>query len=196
MGNYSNHLDFGCSSGTFIGCLNAKKKSIGIDVSKSQIKYAKSEYEKKNHKFLLTDLPLSFKNNTFDVATILEVIEHCDQAQNTKIIKEIYRVLKPGGILILTTPNYLSLWPFLEKLISYFGPIDYTKQHINYFNKKKLSSFLNKNNFFEVKTSTFIYFSPFCASLNWRLSGLIEKIENRFIKTNLGFLLYGIFKKG
>ena len=195
MNNYSKHLDFGCSSGTFIWILNTKKESIGVDISKSQISYAKSKYKKKNNKFYSTGLPLPFKNNTFDVVTILEVIEHCNKIDNTKIIKEIYRVLKPGGILIATTPNYSSLWPLLEKLISFFGPVDYTKQHVNYFNKKKLSFFFEKNNFIKQKVSTFIYFSPFVASLSWSLSNLMEKIENNFFKTGFGFLLCGVFKK-
>ena len=45
------------------------------------------------------------------------------------------------------------------------------------------------------KVSTFIYFSPFVASLSWSLSNLMEKIENNFFKTGFGFLLCGVFKK-
>ena len=195
MKDYKNHLDFGCSAGTFIGCLNEKKKSIGVDISIEQINYAKKKYKRKKHNFFFSKLPLPFRDESFDVVTFLEVIEHCDDIQNNIIIKEIYRLLKPNGILIITTPNYSSLWPLLEKIISFVGSIDYTKQHINKFNKKKLNNFLRLNNFFKVEDMTFIYLAPFFASISWKLAGYIEKIENNFFKTNFGFLFCGIFKK-
>jgi len=195
MKKYNNHLDFGCSSGTFIGSLNEKKRSVGIDISVDQINYAKKNYKRRKHNFFLSKLPLSLKEESFDVITFLEVIEHCDNKENNKIIKEIYRLLKPNGILIITTPNYSSFWPILEKIISFIGPIDYTKQHINKFNKTRLNNFLKINNFVKVKTKTFIYLAPFVASINWKLAKYMEKIENNFFKTNFGFLLCGIFKK-
>ena len=98
-------------------------------------------------------------------------------------------------ILIITTPNYSSFWPQLEKIISFIGSIDYTRQHINAFNKKKLNNFLKLNNFIKVENITFIYLAPFFASINWKLAKYIEKIENNFFKTNFGFLLCGVFKK-
>ncbi|PPR34178.1 MAG: Ubiquinone biosynthesis O-methyltransferase [Alphaproteobacteria bacterium MarineAlpha6_Bin3] len=195
MKNYKKHLDFGCSAGSFIGILDKKKKSIGFDISIEQVNYAKKEYKDKNHNFIFSKLPLPFPNNSFDTITFLEVIEHCDDDQNRKIINEIYRLLKPNGVLIITTPNYYSLWPFLEKIISFFGPIDYRRQHINAFNKKKLNNFLKLNNFIVVESLTFIYFAPFLASFNWKLASFVERVENRFLNLNFGFLLCGIFKK-
>ena len=195
MKNYKNHLDFGCSAGTFIGCLDEKKKSIGIDISTDQINYAKKKYKRKKHNFLFSKLPLPFRDKSFDVITFLEVIEHCDDIQNNKTIKEFYRLLKPNGILIITTPNYSSFWPLLEKIISFIGSIDYRKQHIKKFNKKKLNNFLKLNKFIKVESKTFIYLAPFLASISWKLAGYIEKIENKFFKTNFGFLLCGIFTK-
>ena len=163
--------------------------------STNSARRAKKNYKRRKHNFFLSKLPLSLKEESFDVITFLEVIEHCDNKENNKIIKEIYRLLKPNGILIITTPNYSSFWPILEKIISFIGPIDYTKQHINKFNKTRLNNFLKINNFVEVKTKTFIYLAPFVASINWKLAKYMEKIENNFFKTNFGFLLCGIFKK-
>ena len=183
MKNYKNHLDFGCSAGTFIGYLDEKKKSIGIDISTDQINYAKKKYKWKKHNFLFSKLPLPFRDKSFDVI------------QNNQTIKEFYRLLKPNGILIITTPNYSSFWPLLEKIISFIGSIDYRKQHIKKFNKKKLNNFLKLNKFIKVESKTFIYLAPFLASISWKLAGYIEKIENKFFKTNFGFLLCGIFKK-
>ena len=155
----------------------------------------KKSIKEKNIISFFLKLPLPFRDESFDVITFLEVIEHCDDIQNNKTIKEFYRLLKPNGILIITTPNYSSFWPVLEKIISFIGSIDYRKQHIKKFNKKKLNNFLKLNKFIKVESKTFIYLAPFLASISWKLAGYIEKIENKFFKTNFGFLLCGIFTK-
>ena len=191
----SYHLDFGCSSGTFIGSLNPTIKSIGVDIAKDQIKYAKQNYNSKNKSFKNCKLPLPFKNDYFDVITIIEIVEHCDNKENKRILNELYRVLKPGGILILTTPNYSSLWPILEKIVSIVGPIDYRDQHINRFNKKKLYKFISQKPFKSIKINSFIYFAPFFSNLSWKLSNFVENIEKLFLKLPCGFLLFGVFKK-
>ena len=103
--------------------------------------------------------------------------------------------MKPGGTLIITTPNYFSIWPLLEKLISLFGPINYNFQHINYFNKRKLYKFLSQKPFEEINIETFIYFAPFAAVFNWRLSNFLEKLEKFFFKIPFGFSLCATFIK-
>ena len=196
MGNNFIHLDFACSSGTFINSLNQNNLSVGVDISKKQIIYAKRNYQTKNHQFKIAKLPLPFKRSTFDTVTILELIEHCSNKENQNILDEIYRVMKPGGKLIITTPNYFSIWPLLEKIISFFGPINYNFQHINYFNKRKLYKFLSKKPFDEINIETFIYFAPFTAILSWKLSNTIEKLERFFFnKMPFGFLLCATFIK-
>ncbi len=48
------------------------------------------------------DLP--FKDNFFEAVTLLAVVEHLDPSLMAILFKEVYRVLKPGGTVILTTP--------------------------------------------------------------------------------------------
>jgi len=48
------------------------------------------------------DLP--FKNGFFEAVTLLAVVEHLDPSLMAILFKEVYRVLKPGGMVILTTP--------------------------------------------------------------------------------------------
>ena len=45
-------------------------------------------------------------------------MEHLTLENNEKLLKEIKRVLKPKGKLIITTPNYFSPWFFLEKIVN------------------------------------------------------------------------------
>ena len=53
---------------------------------------------------------LPFKSNLFDVVTLFEVIEHIPPNQVHLVVREIFRVLKKGGKVILTTPNPYNLW--------------------------------------------------------------------------------------
>ena len=47
---------------------------------------------------------LPFEDNYFEAVTLLAVVEHLDPALMAKLFKEVYRALKPGGMVILTTP--------------------------------------------------------------------------------------------
>lgn len=54
-------------------------------------------------------LALSFASETFDVVTLFDVIEHILPDEVPFVLREIWRVLKTGGLLVLTTPNRLNL---------------------------------------------------------------------------------------
>lgn len=47
---------------------------------------------------------LPFENDYFEAVTLLAVVEHLDPALMAKLFQEVYRTLKPGGMVILTTP--------------------------------------------------------------------------------------------
>ncbi len=60
---------------------------------------------------------LPYQDSTFDIVTATEVIEHLEDFR--AILREMYRVLKPGGICVLSTPNILNLNSRLRNL--WFG---------------------------------------------------------------------------
>src|ERR1700676_1556223 len=62
----------------------------------------------------LNRAPLPFSDNRFTLVTCAETIEHLERYREA--IREIYRVLKPGGIAIITTPNVLNLRSRLRNL--------------------------------------------------------------------------------
>jgi len=68
---------------------------------------------------------LPYGDNQFDLVTFTEVAEHLENYR--AIVREIHRTLKPGGVLILTTPNVLNMKSRLRFLItgfwSMFGPL-------------------------------------------------------------------------
>ena len=61
---------------------------------------------------------LPFKDNFFEAVTLLAVVEHLDPSLMALLFKEVYRVLKPGGMVILTTPAAWSdgLLKFLARI--------------------------------------------------------------------------------
>lgn len=62
----------------------------------------------------LNQTPYPFEDNTFDEIHAYEVLEHLGQQGDIKTFyqpyNELYRILKPGGLLIASTPKYDSIW--------------------------------------------------------------------------------------
>jgi ubiquinone/menaquinone biosynthesis C-methylase UbiE len=113
-------IDIGCSDGTVTKQLAesiAAKEVWGIDISEKSLMYAHS----KGIKTLKLDINhemLPFPDNTIDVVTGIEIIEHLINPDN--FYRESYRVLKDNGYLILSTPN-LASW--LNRLLLLLGYI-------------------------------------------------------------------------
>lgn len=103
-------LDLGCGNGRWFKLFQKKKIDyIGVDFSERLIKIAKRNYPQT--KFQTADiLKLPFSNNYFDKIYSIAVLHHIPSEElRLKSLKEAKRVLRPGGILILTT------WKFHEK---------------------------------------------------------------------------------
>jgi len=98
-------LDLGCNCGYGTNCLSRMcKRIVGVDVSPSAIDEAKSRYKGDKASFQVVDgTTLPFADNSFDIITSFQVIEHLDDYNS--YFKEARRVLRVDGILLLTTPN-------------------------------------------------------------------------------------------
>lgn len=148
-------LDLGCGfSGDLLNNINKKiSKGIGVDVSVDK--------KKANSKIELIEYDLNeklpFPNNYFDVVISLANLEHLNNPQ--KNLREIHRVLKPGGILLLTTPSIYSK-PVLEFLSYRLNLISQAeiKDHKNYFNKKILLKYCKQAGFLLIKHGYFQFF--------------------------------------
>jgi len=102
-------LDAGCGTGWFSQAAAARGARVtSMDVGSELLKIVAQKCVSKR---VIGDLmKMPFKAKSFDIVVSSEVIEHVTDPR--KAISEMYRVLKPGGILIITTPNrfwYFSL---------------------------------------------------------------------------------------
>ncbi len=98
-------LDAACGEGYGSHLLAANAQSVtGVDISDAAIKHAKKTYAKPNLKYIQANvLKMDFEDNSFDVVVSFETLEHL--AEHTELINEFKRVLKPEGVLIISTPD-------------------------------------------------------------------------------------------
>lgn len=98
-------LDLGCNNG--YGTAHIAKRAhrvVGIDVSEKAIKSAIAEHSAPNITYRMVDGgELPFEDNSFDLVTSFQVIEHVDDVP--RYLREVKRVLRASGQVIFTTPN-------------------------------------------------------------------------------------------
>jgi SAM-dependent methyltransferase len=98
-------LDIGCGTGYGTAVLaQSARRVLALDVSAESVAFAKENYAAPNVDFLVSDcrqIPLGAE--TVDAAVCFEVIEHL--VEQTTLLQEIRRVLRPHGVLVISTPN-------------------------------------------------------------------------------------------
>jgi 2-polyprenyl-3-methyl-5-hydroxy-6-metoxy-1,4-benzoquinol methylase len=100
-------LDVGCAIGVFTNLLHQKGyEALGIDTNKELLAFAKNRYPHCTFK-PMNALHLDLSPSTFDFVLALELIEHLYNPY--KLLKNIHQVLKEDGVILLSTPNRLSL---------------------------------------------------------------------------------------
>jgi 2-polyprenyl-3-methyl-5-hydroxy-6-metoxy-1,4-benzoquinol methylase len=101
-------LDIACGSGYGSKLLaNTAKQVYGVDISETAVAYAQTHFGASHVSYQVgsgTDLPLG--DGSVDVVVTFETIEHI--ADYRRFMSEAKRVLKPGGLMILSTPNDLE----------------------------------------------------------------------------------------
>jgi len=136
-------LDLGCGfNGILLHRIKDKiSAGLGLDLSVNQ------KMSDKNITLISHDLTkaLPFEDCTFDVVTSLANLEHLENPHQT--IQEIHRVLKKGGVLLLTTPSIYGK-PVLE-FLAFLRLVSNQEieDHKNYFNKKILLDLCRETGF-------------------------------------------------
>lgn len=149
-------VDVGCLDGSLIYAIKRLKGSrdiIGVDIAPASLKLAKQNHP--DIQFVQADVTnLPFKNDSFDGVLCTQVIEHLVEPK--KALNELYRILKVGGTLIVTTPiekrliDSLHLAEYdLYKVMDMFEEIDVNFK-ISYLHKFYENSLFKDKNVFGV----------------------------------------------
>jgi glycosyltransferase involved in cell wall biosynthesis len=124
-------LDVGCGSSRIL--LNLPD-AVGVDVQLNKMRYLR-RYGQPTSVGSLFALP--FKDQQFDCVICSEVIEHVPN--NPVWCEELIRVLAPGGILIVGTPDYGGWsWPVIEWIYGKLMPGAYAEEHITHYTRQSL----------------------------------------------------------
>src|SRR3989344_243722 len=129
-------LDLGCGDGYWAD----KLKNLGYQVTPVDIPrtYPNLDFDKPYKGTVFADMnqPFPLEDNSFDLIWCTEVIEHLINHKQT--VKEIMRVLKPGGCCIITTPNSFFWLHYFFKLFGLSNKQWQHEDHVNFFHIKQI----------------------------------------------------------
>ena len=131
-------LEVGCGSGA--GCLRLLSAGagevMGIDVDADAVRLARDNHSSQNLEFeVVRDSQFPVADGGFDVVVALETIEHVQN--DVQFVEELARVLNPGGILLLSTPNRLITNPATSITDRPLNPL-----HVREYTRRELGSLL------------------------------------------------------
>jgi dolichol-phosphate mannosyltransferase len=133
-------LDIGCGSSVIIQSLN---NAVGMDVNTGKLRFLR--------RFGIplvrgSAFALPYKDSSFDCVISSQVIEHIPYEES--LFSELHRVLTPGGMLIIGTPDYATRgWRIIEPLYGHLIPGGYRDEHITHYTHESLSRILTRYGF-------------------------------------------------
>ncbi len=123
-------LDVGCGAGFLSNRLALENWNVtGLDVSAESLAVAKNYDPTRSVRYVECNaMNLAFENESFDVVTAMDFLEHVESPE--LLVKEISRVLKPGGLFLFHTFNRNILSKIIIiKLVEYF--VRNTPRHLH-----------------------------------------------------------------
>jgi dolichol-phosphate mannosyltransferase len=138
-------LDIGCGSSRILEDLGG---AVGLDLSMPKLRFMSGRGCRAVRGSVFA---LPFADGSFDEVVFSQVIEHIPRRPGT--MGEIRRVLRPGGRLIIGTPDYARLfWMILEWFYGKLRPEAYAHEHISHYTLGSMRRLLAENGFSHVRS--------------------------------------------
>ena len=172
-----NILDIGCSVGFLLDEARKREWEVyGIEPSEWASDYAKNKLKLDNI-YTIDSFGNFFKPAFFDVIVMNDTIEHV--IDPTQLLCDARRLLKPDGILYISTPDISSVVAMILKA-RWWG---IKSHHLSYFTQKTVKSLLSKCGFNAVKTSRQVRFFQMEYILS--VLGILKTPLGKFLKKYL-----------
>lgn len=143
-----NIVDFGCGKGEMISAMkkiNPGARYTGLDVSATALEYATKKYSDATFKKIEDGGSLPANDGFADFVFTSEVVEHIYDTENA--FKELGRITKSGGTILLTTPYHGFIKNLMLVLFGFDTHFSPTGPHVRFFSNRTLFALLNKNGF-------------------------------------------------
>lgn len=182
-------IDIGCGSGVQLKEIGRSgyARAVGIDVNIHAIRFARKR-SLPDTEFIIADAQyLPIRTSSTDKIICAEIIEHIMSPH--VLVSEISRALKPGGAVVITTPNDRSVWGIYELLWDVFGRgRNYGETHLRFFSEPGLRN--SFSTFSECTTKSIFFISPLFAITNSpRLLEIGKKLDCVFERWGWGVSL-------
>jgi SAM-dependent methyltransferase len=111
-----NIIEVGCGTGQTLEVFSDKNTTNGIDISRNALKRSKGRCDNQ----ILGDMfYIPFKDSSFDLVYNSGVIEHFPDPKNSDAVREMARITKKGGYVMIIVPNSCCIWYRVWKYLAY-----------------------------------------------------------------------------
>ncbi len=191
-GKFNTIMDIGCGDGYLLEVLSSKYKNcIGLEYSPNRLHLAEKRLENFHFKGLVgsaENLLDIMDSNSVDCVVSADTIEHIPNVYAA--CDEMYRILKPGGTLIINTPNTAFIKKRIQLLFGRFpstssdneglgGELMFDGGHLHYFTFRSLKLLLKRSGFEIIKSNGYGDLGFFHAIYPPLLSGGIQIIAKK-----------------
>lgn len=185
-------LDFGCGPGYMMEHLLrlGTGKCYGFDFSKEAVDMVNQKFKRTPSfagAFCSDQLPSPLSEGSMDLVIAVEVIEHLNDMQLSDMLKEIFRLLRPSGYLVITTPNREDL-EANKTICPECGCIFHRWQHVRPWDRQSLDSWLEKFSFHTILIEETFFQSRSAFLLSTALN-LLKRVTNRGVYQSLPHLI-------
>ena len=142
-------LDYGCGDGKYFHYLVSNRglsaeKVHGVEVSSRRVQRCQ-DMGWANARLIEGTGPLPYKDASFDIINMMEVIEHIPACQGAGTVADLRRILRPGGLLLISTPNYpiKRFYDLSDAILHHkWDRLRDDPTHVTYYSDNKLRALL------------------------------------------------------